>query len=50
MKTFVINTLGCKVNQYESQQIRELLEQLGLNHVKTTEKADLVVINTCCVT
>ena len=50
MKTFVINTLGCKVNQYESQQIRELLERLGLNHVKTTEKADLVVINTCCVT
>jgi len=50
MKTFAINTLGCKVNQYESQQIRELLERLGLNHVKTADKADLVVINTCCVT
>jgi len=63
MKTFSINTLGCKVNQYESQQIRELLEQLGLDQVeplrikhritsqrRETKKPDLVVINTCCVT
>ena len=50
MKTFSINTLGCKVNQYESQQIRELLEQLGLDQVETSKKPDLVVINTCCVT
>jgi threonylcarbamoyladenosine tRNA methylthiotransferase MtaB len=51
MKTFAINTIGCKVNQYESQQIRELLERLGLNDVETSEtKPDLVVINTCCVT
>ncbi len=51
MRTFAINTIGCKVNQYESQQIRELLERLGLNQVETsTSKADLVVINTCCVT
>jgi threonylcarbamoyladenosine tRNA methylthiotransferase MtaB len=51
MKTFAINTVGCKVNQYESQQIRELLERLGLNQVETSKsKPDLVVINTCCVT
>jgi len=63
MKTFSINTLGCKVNQYESQQIRELLEQLGLDQVDPApikhrltpnrcgaKKPDLVVINTCCVT
>ena len=50
MRTFAINTLGCKVNQYESQQIRELLEQLGLNRRENADKADLVVINTCCVT
>ena len=50
MRTFAINTLGCKVNQYESQQIRELLEQLGLNRREDADKADLVVINTCCVT
>ncbi|MHC4496405.1 MAG: tRNA (N(6)-L-threonylcarbamoyladenosine(37)-C(2))-methylthiotransferase MtaB [Planctomycetota bacterium] len=50
MKTFSINTLGCKVNQYESQQIRELLEQLGLHKVIPPEQPDLVVVNTCCVT
>jgi len=50
MKTFAINTLGCKINQYESQQIRELLEQLGLRQLDASEKSDLVVINTCCVT
>jgi len=63
MKTFSIDTLGCKVNQYESQQIRELLEQLGLvqvapapiigepkGHRRRAKKPDLVVINTCCVT
>jgi len=50
MKTFSINTLGCKVNQYESQQIRELLEQLGLHKVQPIKKPDLVVVNTCCVT
>ncbi len=50
MKTFSINTLGCKVNQYESQQIRELLEKLGLQRAESPEQSDLVVINTCCVT
>ena len=50
MKTFSINTFGCKVNQYESQQIRELLERLGLDQVETFKKPDVVVINTCCVT
>jgi len=50
MKTFSINTLGCKVNQYESQQIRQLLEKLGLSQVETAQKPDLAVINTCCVT
>jgi len=51
MKTFSINTLGCKVNQYESQQIRQLLEALGLNQTRVTSgRCDLVVVNTCCVT
>ncbi|MHC4734897.1 MAG: tRNA (N(6)-L-threonylcarbamoyladenosine(37)-C(2))-methylthiotransferase MtaB, partial [Planctomycetota bacterium] len=50
MKTFSINTLGCKVNQYESQQIRQFLEQFGLSKAETAGKTDLVVINTCCVT
>jgi len=50
MKTFAINSFGCKVNQYESQQIREFLENFGLHKVEPSEKPDLVVINSCCVT
>jgi threonylcarbamoyladenosine tRNA methylthiotransferase MtaB len=50
MRTFSINTLGCKVNQYESQQIREHLEGLGLRMAKAPSPSDVVVVNTCCVT
>jgi len=50
MKTFSINSLGCKVNQYESQQVRELLENSGLHRAEPPEKPDLVVVNSCCVT
>jgi len=50
MKTFSIVTLGCKVNQYESQQIRQLLEQFGLDQVETADRPNLIVVNTCCVT
>ena len=50
MRTFSIDTLGCKVNQYETQQIRELLGRHGLHRVEPPNDPDLVVINTCCVT
>ena len=50
MTTFSILTRGCKVNQYESQQIRQLLEYHGLTRVDVADAPDLVVINTCCVT
>ncbi|RKY08534.1 MAG: tRNA (N(6)-L-threonylcarbamoyladenosine(37)-C(2))-methylthiotransferase MtaB [Planctomycetota bacterium] len=50
MKTFTINTLGCKVNQYESRQISQLLTSYGLKQAPHTQCADLVVVNTCCVT
>lgn len=50
MRTFSIYTLGCKVNHYESEQIRQFFEENGLKSVKNGEKADVCVINTCCVT
>ncbi|MBN2018840.1 MAG: radical SAM protein [Sedimentisphaerales bacterium] len=50
MRTFSILTLGCKVNQYESAQIRQFLEGLGLSRAESGAKPDLFVINTCCVT
>ncbi len=50
LHTFAILTLGCKVNQYESQQIRQLLETFGLTQVDDAQAPQLVIINTCCVT
>lgn len=43
-----INTLGCKVNQYEGQAISEQFSSRG--HQITKKKADLYIINTCTVT
>ncbi|MDU5960864.1 MAG: tRNA (N(6)-L-threonylcarbamoyladenosine(37)-C(2))-methylthiotransferase MtaB [Finegoldia magna] len=47
-KTFNIKTLGCKVNQYESEAIEELFKKRGFE--KKEENADIYVINTCTVT
>ena len=50
MATFGIFTLGCKVNQYESEAISELLEERGLLQLSPNEVCDLYIINTCTVT
>jgi threonylcarbamoyladenosine tRNA methylthiotransferase MtaB len=50
MQTFCISTLGCKVNQYESEQIASLLRSRGLRQVEEPEGADLRIVNTCSVT
>lgn len=50
MKTFLIHTMGCKSNQFESSVIKENLEQNGLLEVKKLEEADLYVLNSCTVT
>jgi threonylcarbamoyladenosine tRNA methylthiotransferase MtaB len=43
-------TLGCKVNQYETQYVKELLEHHGWVEAEGGERADLCVVNTCTVT
>ena len=48
MKTFFIQTLGCKVNQYESDGIASGLEERGWT--KGEKNADVVIVNTCAVT
>lgn len=50
MKTVAICTLGCKVNQYESEAMGELLVKNGYTLVDFNEKADYYIINTCTVT
>ena len=50
MKTFQIQTLGCKVNTYESEFYRQTLLNAGYLEGLPKEKTDLVIINTCTVT
>ncbi len=47
---FAIYTLGCKVNQYESQAMQSILEGEGHTAVPFEEEAELYIINTCSVT
>ncbi len=50
MTTFAIATLGCKVNSFESESYLESLAELGYTEVDFKQKADVYIINTCCVT
>ena len=48
--TAAFTTLGCKVNQYETQRILESFESAGFAVVPFNQPADVYVINTCSVT
>lgn len=45
-----ISTLGCKVNQFESQAMEKLFEESGCEIVPASSQADAYIINTCSVT
>ena len=44
------HTLGCKVNQYETEYVRQGLIGIGYVDAQEGERADLCIINTCTVT
>ncbi len=50
MKKFHIETLGCKVNQYESDGIASMLQNKGWEKGSKKQFADVFIINTCAVT
>ena len=50
MRTFYIKTLGCKVNQYEAQVIREGFLRQGYSEAADVDNADVCVVNSCTVT
>ena len=49
-RTVAVYTLGCKVNQYESEAILEAFERRGFTPASAEEVCDIYVINTCTVT
>ena len=50
MKRAAFHNLGCKVNSYELDIMRQKMEKAGYNIVPFEEEADIYVINTCTVT
>lgn len=49
-RTCRLVTLGCKVNQYETQLVKETLLQNGFREADEEEAADVCIVNTCTVT
>ena len=45
-----VATLGCKVNQYETELVRQGLQRVGYTDCESSEKADVCIVNTCTVT
>lgn len=50
MKKVAFITLGCKVNQYETNAMIQQFKQKGYEIIETTQKADIYIVNTCTVT
>ena len=48
--TVAIETLGCKVNQYESSYFLEILKEAGCTCVPFREPADIYIVHSCAVT
>ncbi len=50
MKRVYFHTLGCKVNQYDTESLAELFTKAGYGIADTPAGADVVVVNSCTVT
>jgi tRNA-2-methylthio-N6-dimethylallyladenosine synthase len=48
-KNLYINTIGCQMNVYDSEQIAMRLAALGYQQTSSLELADLVIVNTCTI-
>ena len=48
-RKYYINTMGCKLNENDSEKISGMLSQMGYEEVDSPENANIVVFNTCCI-
>jgi tRNA-2-methylthio-N6-dimethylallyladenosine synthase len=49
IKYLYMNTIGCQMNVYDSDQIAKSLKSLHYEMTSTLEKADLIIVNTCAI-
>src|SRR4051812_433308 len=48
-RKFLVQTYGCQMNEHDSQRIAGLLEADGLEPARSSDEADVIVLNTCCI-
>ena len=48
-KKYYILTMGCQLNENDSEKIAGLLENMGYNKCDDLKEADIIIFNTCCV-
>jgi len=48
-RKYCINTMGCKLNENDSEKIAGMLSEMGYIETKNFEEANIVVFNTCCI-
>ena len=46
---YAIMTMGCQLNENDSEKLSGMLEEMGYTKIEKLEEADLVIFNTCCV-
>ena len=46
---YAIMTMGCQLNENDSEKLSGMLEKMGYKKIEKLEEADLVIFNTCCV-
>ena len=48
-RKYVINSMGCQMNDHDSEKISYILENMGYKPTKNIEDSDLIIYNTCLV-
>ena len=46
---YIVLTMGCQLNENDSEKISGMIEEMGFIETKKFEEADLIIFNTCCV-
>ena len=49
VRSYLVRTFGCQMNEHDSERIAGLLDEDGLRQVETESDADVIVLNTCCI-
>ena len=48
-QSYHIVSMGCQMNERDSESIAGMLNEMGMRHEPVREQADLILYNTCCV-